>query len=197
MPAPPAPVAALLHDGEDVRWYAQPVAPARGRWVWGIMLLGVLFLAAAVGALDDVVRGTLEGSTLQRVIGAGVLLLALAFTGFSVLLVLWPAIAFSRMRRTHVIITDARVLEVVLRPSKEPRVRTWGVAECTDAAVGLRRGDAASLVLRERVRTRSTDGQNVYEWEALHGLPRTDEAVALLRELQAGGVSRPSGTPAP
>jgi len=50
--------------------------------------------------------------------------------------------------------------------------------------VGLRSANVASLVLRERVRTRGTDGQNVYEWEALHGLPRVDEAVAILRELQ-------------
>jgi hypothetical protein len=158
------------------------------------MGLGFLFLAAAVGALDDIVRGTLEGGPLQRVIGAFVFALGVLFTGFSVLLVLWPAIAFRRMRRTHVVITGERVLEVVLRPGKEPKVRAWSVAECADAAVGLPRGDAASLVLRERVRTRGTDGQNVYEWEALHGLPRTDEAVALLRELQAAAVSASSGT---
>jgi hypothetical protein len=185
----PEEVAAQLHDDEEPRWYAQPIRPANGKWIWPVMALGLVFLATAAAALDDVVRAVLDGNTLQRVLGAAVLGLALAFEVFAVVLVAWPALAYRRMARTHVVVTGRRVVEVVLRGSKAPKVRAWDLAECTDVQRGMPRGRAASLVLRERVRERRTDGQTIYEWDALHGLPRVDEAVTLIRELRGEPAS--------
>lgn len=180
----PSLAAGALHDDEQVYWHAQPVRHASGIGVWLIMGLGVLFGAASLGALDEVIGSWLETGALAGVVPAALVLLFLAF---SLVLLCWPLLSRRKMRRTHVLVTDRRVLEVVapLRAGRPPRVRAWPLAECTDLAVVRRRGGSATLVLRERLRDRKTDGQTVYEWEALHGLPRADEALSCLERLRA------------
>lgn len=184
----PEAVARVLDEGEAPRWHAQPIRHANGRGVWLIMALGVLFTAAGAAAFVDVTSRAVAGdaSWLAALLPLG---LALFFVAFALVLLVWPLLSYARMRRTHVVVTDRRVLSVVLgrRPSHAPRVRSWALAECTDLAVARRRGASATLVLRERVRERATDGQLVYEWEALHGLPDAERALSILRALRGEG----------
>lgn len=179
----PDAVARLLDDGEVPLWHVQPIRHANGRGVWLVMALGVLFTAAGTAALVDVLGRFLERASLAGLVP---LSLALLFVAFSLVLLVWPLLSYGRMRRTHVLVTDRRVLAIVLprREGKAPRVRAWAPAECTDLAVVRRRGASATLVLRERVRERLTDGQRVYEWEALHGLPDAERALAIVRRLR-------------
>lgn len=186
MPLPPA-VTAVLDDGERPHWHAQPIRHANGRGVWLIMALGVVFTGASAAALVDVTTRGLEAG-----LGLGVLLalaLALLFLAFSLVLLAWPLLSYARMKRTHVVVTDRRVLAIVLPRSvaKPPRVRAWAHADCTDLSVTRRRGASATLVLRESVRERATDGQTVYQWDALHGLPDADGALSVLKALRGGG----------
>lgn len=180
----PEEVRRALAPGEIAYFHAQPIRHANGIGVWMIMGLGGIFLFASVGGLVETLEKLQEAGA--RVLGVGALLLAIGFVAFSLLLLAWPLLSFRRMRRTHVVVTDRCVVELVRRGrAKAPRVRSWSLAECTDASVARRRGASATLVLKERVRERRTDGQTIYEWEALHGLPRADEALAVLVALRA------------
>jgi hypothetical protein len=188
MPAPgalPPLVAGALAEDERALWHAQPIRHANGIGVWMVMALGTGFGVASLGALHDVMGKTLEGGALRGLLPG---LLAVLFLAFSLVLLCWPLLSRRKMRRTHVLVTDRRVLEVVepLQRGRAPRVRSWPIAECTDLAVARRRGLSATLVLRERLRERKSDGQTVYEWEALHGLARADEALELLTSLREG-----------
>ncbi|MFZ9888787.1 MAG: hypothetical protein ACO3JL_14910 [Myxococcota bacterium] len=184
---PPVALQALLHDEEVIPFHAQPVRRAGGRGVWLIATLGLVFLTASVPATREVLH-LLRSAPPGGPIGAWLLVpLALVFLGFSVMLSLWPALSSRDVQRTHVVITQRRVMEVkfpLLGGRGKPRVRTWPVRECRDLGVTRRRGDSATLVLQESLRERRSDNQTVYEWQAIHGLPRADEALALLRRLR-------------
>ncbi len=179
---PPA-VASVLARGEVTHWHAQPIRHANGRGVWLIMAGGVVFTGASVAALVDVAARLVGGVSVGGLASLG---LALFFVVFSLMLLVWPLLSYSSMRRTHIVITDRRVLSVLLPrgAGKAARVRSFSHAECTDAALARRRGASATLVLRERVRERASDGQTVYEWDALHGLPDAERALAILRALR-------------
>lgn len=188
----PASVAALLHDDERPLYYAQPIRRAGGIGVWLIMGLGFLFVPASVGAIEETLRraAVLELGFLRGAALAFVLCLEALFLGFSLMLLVWPWLSDKSRRATHVLVTDARVIELKSRRG-QPRVRQWPVHVCEHAAVARRRGASATLVLKERIRTRKTDGKPVYEWDALHGLPRADEALAALCWARAKGSPAP------
>lgn len=185
--APPAAVQALLHDDEVVLFYAQPIRRAGGLGVWLIASLGVVFLCASVPATSEVTRLVLAAPQAGPMATWLLIPLALIFLLFSGLLVVWPAVSSADRRRTHVVITPRRVLQVklpLLSRRRAPQVRAWPLRDCSDLGVTRRRGASATLVLQESLRERRSDGQTVYEWQALHGLPRADEALALLRRLR-------------
>jgi len=83
-----------------------------------------------------------------------------------------------------VVITDSRVIAARFHRGA-PRLRTFAVLACDQAAVVRRRGESATLVLRERLKRRPFDGRIVYEWEALHGLPRADDALLRLQAARS------------
>lgn len=182
----PAVIRDLLDDDEIVLYWAQPIRRAGGIGVWMIMGLGVAFTVASAGAVEEIVRRGLE---LEVDVARGALLVvvavgALLFLGFSVMMLFWPWLSDQARRSTHAVVTDRRVLEVRertgARARRGPRVKEWPVTSCEAASVARRRGESATLVLREQVRERRTDGKTIYEWDALHGLPRADEALAAL-----------------
>jgi uncharacterized membrane protein len=178
----PETVRALLHDDEAVLFYAQPIRRAGGIGVWMILGVGIFYLPAGIGALNEIADKASRGAlgvgaiAVALFVGAGALLLL----ALSVLWIFWPLLSDQDRRRTHVVVTDERVLQVKLRSNKPPRVKDWSVAVCDAASVARRRGESATLVLKERVRERKSDGQSVYEWDAVHGLPRADEALTAL-----------------
>lgn len=189
----PADVQAQLHDDEAVLFYAQPIRRAGGIGVWMILGVGIFYLPAGVGALNEIAdkasRGPLSVGAIAvaALVGLGALLLLV----MSVLWIFWPLLSDQDRKRTHAVITDGRVLQVKLRSNKPPRVKSWPVVVCDAASVARRRGESATLVLKERVRERKTDGKSVYEWDALHGLPRADEALTALlwaRQQQLAAV---------
>lgn len=182
----PTPLLALLSAEESPIFYVQPIRHANGMGVWMIMGLGVVFCVASFGALAEV-AGHLcsDGATLATVVAAAI---AVLFALFSVVLLVWPLLSFRRMRRTHVLMTQTRLFHIVVNPQRQPvRVTSWRLSECGDAHVARTRGRSATLVLRERVRERKSDGRTIYEWEAIHGIPRANEALALLQAHRHGG----------
>lgn len=182
---PPVP-RAVLAAGERVYWCAQPIRHANGIGVWLIFALGVVFTVASAGALAETADRLSEAGGAAH-LGLLALILALALTLFALLLLTWPLLSYRRMRRTYALITDRRVLEVTERGrDRAPRTREWPLSACTDPSVARRRGASATLVLQERLRERRSDGQTVYEWEALHGLPHADAALQALLTLKRG-----------
>lgn len=177
----------LLHDDETALYYAQPIRRAGGIGVWMILALGVAFTPAAVGALREVAaRSAAAELTLPQVLFVLVLASgALVFLAFSLMMLVWPWLSERDRRRTHVVVTDQRVVRLKARRNKAPRVKEWPVAACDAASVARRRGASATLVLREKIRIRLTDDRPVYEWDAVHGLPRADDALAALEWARA------------
>lgn len=176
----PLQVAALLEHDEPVLYYGQPIRRAGGIGVWMILALGVVFTPAALGALAEIRTKVADKPLSEVAWAAPVFLGALLFLVFSLMLLAWPWLSDRDRRRTHVVVTGHRVLRVKLRGEKPPRTRAWRVEDCDAASVARRRGASATLVLKERVRIRRTDDRPVYEWDALHGLPRADDALAAL-----------------
>ena len=184
---PPA-VLEALEDDEQVYFYTQPNRHSLGRGVWMVMFLGVVFSVASIGATTDTWLGVRENEAPQlwQHLSFGVTLgLTLVFVLFSLTLLAWPLISHRAMRSTHVFMSERRIVELRARRSpRAPRVRSWRIAACPDAYVTRIRGNTASLVLSERVRERSTDGQTIYEWEAIHGIPHAQRALSSLELLR-------------
>lgn len=175
-PAPPAALAALLFPGEQVLWWARPVRPASGNARFAVAAIGALFLPASIGAAVDV-------AAREGPLAAKVALLAgcVVFVAFSAFAAAFPLVAARRMRRTVAAVTTLRVVEIV----EGGRARTWPVEDVGDATIGRRRGASASLILKERLRERATDGRVVYEHEAVHGLPDADAALNAIAEARS------------
>lgn len=184
----PHAVVGALEADERVYFYVQPIRHALGRGVWMVMLLGVVFSVASMGAVTDTWLGVLETNAPQiwQHMSFGLTLgLTLVFVVFSTMLLAWPLLSHHAMRSTHVFISEHRIVELKERRApRAPRIRSWNLLACPDAYVTRTRGKSASLVLSERVRERSTDGQTIYEWEAIHGIPRATEALGTLQALQ-------------
>jgi len=185
---PPRVTDALLDD-ETVFYAETPIRRAGGIGVWLIMGLGVAFVPASVGALREIaLRLDTLPSLLSRVVAIALAGgLGLVFLVFSLAMLVWPLLSEWSRRRTIVVVTDGRVLKLTghARGARPLKVRAWDVSACEHASVARRRGASATLVLKERVRVRKTDGQPVYEWDALHGLPDADRALAALLHARA------------
>lgn len=178
--APPAALTDALFAGEAVLWWARPVRPASGNARWAVAAIGALFVPAGFGALVDVAGR--DGSLAAKLplLAGGALLLTFALVALA-----FPWLVARRMRRTVAAVTTLRVVEAVVGRRGLARVRTWPVDDLGEATVGRRRGASASLILKERLRERATDGRTVYEWEAVHGLPDADAALSALRAARA------------
>jgi hypothetical protein len=180
----PARVVELLRDDEVVLYAETPIRRAGGLGVWLILGLGIAFVPASTAALIEIAERTNALPSSMKKVAALVLAggLGLVFFAFSLMLLCWPFLAEWSRRRTLVVVTDARVLRFTgNRVGAKPlRVKDWDIAHCEHASVARRRGASATLVLKERIRTRQSDGQPVYEWDALHGLPDADAALSAL-----------------
>lgn len=183
----PAAVLASLDVDEEVYFYTQPARHALGRGVWMVMCLGIVFSVASFGAITDTWLGVQDAHAQEtwQHMGFGLTLgLSALFLMFSLLLLAWPLLSYRAQRATHIVVTAARILQVRQRRRGRHHVRTWQISACPDAYVTRKRGATATLVLTERVRERGTDGQTIYEWEAIHGIPRASEALATLQALR-------------
>lgn len=191
---PPA-VLEAVDPNEQVFFYTQPRRHSLGRGVWMVMFLGIAFSVASIGAVTDTWLGVAESDAPEtwQHMGFGITMgLTGVFVLFSLMLLAWPLLSHRAMRATHVFVSSWRVVELKERRGKPtPKIRSWNISACPEAYVTRVRGDTASLVLSERVRERSTDGQTIYEWEAIHGIPNASQAlncIAVLRQQQRTGV---------
>lgn len=185
----PPPLRTVLVPHERVYFAAQPRRPALGRGVWFIGALGLLFAGTSLSAGADVLA-RMEQRMPEGALGALGVGCTVGFAGvfvcFALMLLALPWVLRRRLRQTWVLITQERVLSVRIGSDQVPRTQgSWPLHECRDLAVTRRRGDTATLVLREGLRERATDGQTVYHWDALHGIPRADEALRVLQRLAA------------
>jgi hypothetical protein len=180
----PPGVVAVLEAGEAIHWTAQPIRQAMGRGIYFTAALGALFTVSSVlGFIDAFERGVLKAQSLWAIPVLGV---AALFVGFSIFLLTWPIHGKARLRRTHQLITDRRVLEVRLSKNGDAlKVRAFRLEGVEEPTLARRRGDSVTLVLRERLRQRRSDGRTIYEWDALHGMARGEEALLVLKEVLA------------
>jgi hypothetical protein len=185
----PSRVSFVLRDDEAVFYAEVPIRRAGGLGVWLIFALGIAFVPASTAALVEIAERTRAlSSSAQQVLA--VLLaggLGLVFFVFSLMMLLWPLLSEWSRRRTLVVVTDERVLKLTgdVNGGRALRVKAWDIAHCEHASVARRRGASATLVLKERIRVRKSDGQPVYEWDALHGLPDAERALQALLWVRA------------
>jgi|GEM_PF-2229013 len=208
MPDAPAPVSravlsdelqSVLDDDEVVFYWGQPIRFENGMGVWLIFALGLIFVPGASLAFADFFGRLLpllfDGTwTPLQLVGATVLLVGvLLLLAFGVLLAFWPLLTRDRLNRTHVLVSDRRVLHVVLHApkggaaheGKQPTVRLWRLTQCSSPKVVRRRRNSATLLLGENTKEKLATGKMVYEWQAVHGIPRATEALHALRHAQS------------
>jgi hypothetical protein len=190
----PPSVAEQIPAEEQIYYADSPIRRAGGIGVWLIFGAGVLYVPASLGAFSESVSHFREadlgmGTTLLSLL---LLLGCILFILFAVILLGWPILSELHRRRTFVIISSGHVYKMLQTPSRM-RVSKWPVLQCNEPSVARRRGPSATLVLKEHLHQRQSDGRMVYRWVALHGLPNPDTALEALLFVRKSQFTAASG----
>lgn len=175
-----------LTDDETIYYAANPIRRAGGIGVWLIMAAGAFYLPASIGALGESIERFNDShfGMVQAALFIGLILGCILFLFFSLLLLIWPLLSEMHRRSSSIVITDQNVYKMLHLPSKT-RTTKWPVGSCNAPSIARRRGSSASLVLKERLDRRNSDGRIVYRWVALHGLPNPESALDALIFVRA------------